>query len=342
VLATVLGVLLVTAPTWARGKISFPSKVGRLDRMIFKARGVAATAMTPDEETVGVTLSNAAGEVFAETLAVGALLANTARTRWRYSAPRDGGIYDIVVSTKPRTDESTAYSVKIRLEADISATDPARSGTAAELLAQMALAVRVGDDSFVASAAWEPLRSGWRTRLRDFASRYHGPAKRVFVTSACHLGSLGALGGADASCQVAADGGGLAGTFTAWLSDAHDGPSVRMPHASVPYVLVDGSVVARHWDDLVDGEIATPIGLDETGARVTGDCGSRVWTNTSAVGTPAVSDALEFACYEWTLSLFSRWGLVGDSTATGADWTDGGPLGLQRCSSSARLYCFER
>jgi hypothetical protein len=67
-----------------------------------------------------------------------------------------------------------------------------------------------------------------------------------------------------------------------------------------------------------------------------------LWTNTSVLGTPAVSDALELACYEWTLSLFSRWGLLGDATATDAAWTDGGAFGLQRCSASARLYCFER
>lgn len=342
VYAAVLGVLLATAPAWARGKIVFSSKAGNLDRMTLKASGVAATAIAPDEETLGLTLSNVTGEVFAETLAGGTLSANAAGTRWRYSAPRDGGIYDIVVSAKRRAEEPSAYSVKVRLEADLSATDPAVTGEAAELLAQMTLAVRVGDDSFVASDAWEPLRNGWRTRLRDFAARYDGTSKRVFVTSTCHLGSLGGLGGADAMCQVAAADAGLSGTFTAWLSDAHDGPAVRLSHESVPYVLVDSSVVARDWEDLVDGEITTPINFDETGTPVTGDCGSRVWTNTSAVGTPAVSDALEFACYEWTLSLFSRWGLLGDAMTTGPGWTDGGAFGLQRCSSTARLYCVER
>jgi hypothetical protein len=203
--------------------------------------------------------------------------------------------------------------------------------------------VSVGGDALVAATAWEPLRSGWRTRHDDLDARYFGPAKRVFVTRDCYLGNLGGLGGADAKCQASATTGGLAGTFTAWLSDAYDGPSIRLPHVSVPYVLVDGSIIAGDWDDLVDGDIATPIDRDATGASaLVGGCGSAVWTNSSALGTPAVSDALEFACYEWTLSLFSRWGVLGDATATDATWTDGGALGLQRCSSSARLYCFER
>ena len=232
--------------------------------------------------------------------------------------------------------------MKFRLDADLAAADPVRSGVAVELLAPMVVVVSIGDDTLSASASWEPARAGWRTALDDFATRYFGPAKRVFLTSTCYLGSLDGLGGADSACQSLADAAGLGAAFTAWLADAHDGPSIRLPHASVPYILTDGSVVARDWGDLVDGEITRPIDLDETGTPVSGDCGSRVWTNTSILGTPAVSDALEFACYEWTLSLFSRWGLLGDATATGAAWTDGGALALQRCSSSARLYCFER
>jgi hypothetical protein len=311
--------------------------------MLFKASGVPATAMAPDSEGLHVSLSNLTGVVFSETLTAGSLIANAAGTRWRYSAPRGGGVYDVVVSTKVRVDGSISdYSLKVRVEADLAAADPARSGIAVELLAPMVMAVSIGDDTLSAAASWEPLRAGWRTRLDELASLYFGAAKRVFVTSDCYLGSLGGLSGADVACQSLADAAGLAGTFTAWISDAYDGPTIRLPHASVPYVSTDGSVVARDWDDLVDGEIATPIGLDETGTPVNGGCGARVWTNTSVLGTPAVSDALEFACYEWTLSLFSRWGLLGDATAADAAWTDGGAFGLQRCSSSARLYCFER
>jgi len=146
------------------------------------------------------------------------------------------------------------YSLKVRVEADLAAADPARSGIAVELLAPMVMAVSIGDDTLSAAASWEPSRAGWRTRLDELASRYFGAAKRVFVTSHCYLGSLGGLSGADAACQSLADAAGLAGTFAAWISDAYDGPSVRLPHASVPYVLTDGAVVARDWGDLVDGD----------------------------------------------------------------------------------------
>jgi hypothetical protein len=343
-LVALLAVALPAAPAWARGKISFGSSGDNPDRMKFKARGVAATGLEPDIEGMGVALSNVTGTVFSESLEPGELVPNAARTRWRFSRQRDGGIYKGIVVKKLRTDGTPTYSVKVQLDADLGATDPVSVGIAADLLAPMVFTLSVGDDVLSSSAHWEPLRSGWRTRSDELATRYLGPSKRVFVTSACYLGSLEGVGGADAKCQSLADAAGLAGTFTAWLADAHDGPAVRLPHASVPYVLVDTSVIARDWSDLVDGEIWTPVGLDETGSAAanSGDCGVSVWTNTSTLGTPAISDALEFACYEWTLSLFSRWGLLGNAAETDARWTDGGALALQRCSSTARLYCFER
>jgi hypothetical protein len=310
--------------------------------MMLETSGVPATPLAPDEDGVDLSLANVSGTVFSESVAAAGFVSNAAGTRWRYSAPRDGGVYDLSIARRARSDGTTSYTVKVRLDADLGATDPLRSGLSVDALAAMVATVSIGEDSFLVSASWEPFRVGWRTREEVVASRYFGAAKRVFASSECYLGSLGGLGGADEKCQTLAAAAGLAGTFTAWLADAHDGPSVRLPHASVPYVLVDGSVLARDWDDLVDGTIATPIALEERGAGVSGDCGSRVWTNTSVLGFVALSDALEFACYEWTLSLFSRWGVVGDATATDASWTDGGPFGMQRCSSAGRLYCFER
>lgn len=338
----VVGIALLAGPAWARGKIAFGSSGANPDRMTFKASGVPATELVPDADGLTVSLSNVTGLVFSETLPAGALVANSARNRWRYKAVRDGGIYDTKISTKTSSSGTAVFTVKVRLDADLAATDPARSGLAIELLASMTVTASVGDDSLSATAAWEPQRAGWRTKDDKFVARYLGSAKRVFASSECYLGSLGGLGGADEKCQTLADAAALGGKFSAWLADAYDGPSTRLPHATVPYVLIDGSVVARDWDDLVDGTILTAIDLDETGnAWLAGACGSSVWTNTSTLGTPAVSDALEFACYEWTLALFSRWGLLGDATATNSTWTDGGALAMRRCSTTARLYCFE-
>jgi hypothetical protein len=344
VLAALLGIALWSGPTWARGRIAFGSGGGQPDRLTFKAIGVPATELEPQAEGVIVTLSNVTGAVLSESVAGGLLIPNAARTRWRFSTPRGDGIYRALVTKKMLADGKAKYTVKVKIDGDLAATDPVRAGIAADLLAPMLVTFGVGDDSLASSMPWEPLRAGWRTRSDTLRARYFGPAKRVFVTSECYLGSLEGLAGADQKCQSLANGSGIDGEFSAWLADAYDGPLVRLPHAAVPYVLVDGSVVARDWGDLTDGEVSTAVNLDESGNPVDGGggCGAAVWTNTSTLGTPAVSDALEFACYEWTLSLFSRWGLLGDATATDGRWTDRGALAMQRCSSTARLYCFER
>jgi len=339
-----LGIALSSGPAWGRGRISFGKGGDGLDRLTFKASGMPATALHPEAEGLSVSLSNVTGMVFSGSLPAGAMIPNVAQTRWRFSVKSGGGIQRALVSKKLLPDGKAKYTVKVKLGADLAAADPVRAGLAADVLAPMLVTFGVGPDSLASSTQWEPLRAGWRARSDELSARYFGSCKRVFATSECYLGSLDGLGGADQKCQSLADGAGLGGDFTAWLADAYDGPLVRLPHATVPYVLIDGSVVARDWDDLVDGEISTAVNLDEDGNPVLsrGDCGATVWTNTSTLGTPAVSDALEFACYEWTLSLFSRWGLVGEADATDARWTDRGTLAMQRCSTTARLYCFER
>jgi hypothetical protein len=328
----------------AKGKMVFRPGGGRPDRMAFKARGVAASEMSPDGESWSVGVVNDFGSVFEQALPVGALVPARTGTRWKYSAARGAGIHTLVVIQKTGKDGALVVSIRMKLEADLAAADPLRSGATESALASMVVTVGAGDDVLVASSTWGRARNGWRDRSTHMLPRYFGPAKRVFVSSECHPGSLGGLGGADATCQTLADAAGVGGEFRAWLADAYDGPSDRLSHATDPYVLLDGSVVARDWTDLVDGSIATAIRLDEHGVVVQNDstCGTAVWTNVSSSGGPAMTDALEFACYEWTLALFSRWGVRGDVMATDEMWTDGGALSLRRCSLPARVYCFER
>ena len=82
-----------------------------------------------------------------------------------------------------------------------------------------------------------------------------------------HNGNLGGLAGADAICQARAEAAGslaAPGTYLAWLSDAGGGvdppvsPSTRFIQASVPYRLVNGTIVAASWSDLVDGSWRRP------------------------------------------------------------------------------------
>ena len=94
------------------------------------------------------------------------------------------------------------------------------------------------------------------------------PARRVFISSTEHnADSLGALAG-DNICQNLADLAQLQGIWMAWVSDSITSPSTRFTKATVPYSLLDGTVVASDWTALARGNLAHSIDQDEHGTRL--------------------------------------------------------------------------
>jgi len=154
----------------------------------------------------------------------------------------------------------------------------------------------------------------------------------MFVTSTIQSANLGGIDGADALCATHADGAGLDGNFEAWLSTLSSSVSDRLSHEGGPFVLVDGTVVASDWDDLVDGALLAPINRDAMGQAQTGD----VWTGTLPTGASyAVDDCMAFTSESTTVGQ----ALCGNSTSATTTWTNNQPA---RCSSTLRLYCIEQ
>ncbi len=162
------------------------------------------------------------------------------------------------------------------------------------------------------------------------------PTKTVFATSTAQNGNLGGMTGADALCQSLANAASLEGTYLAWLSDSTGSPITRFTQATVPYVRVDGTVIADDWADLTDGDIQAPINIDETGAIVSGNA----WSNTDPDGSKTAKD---ISCADWTRTFFvpgaPETGFVGNTIQTNGTWTLD-VIGL--CPGAARLYCFEQ
>ena len=104
----------------------------------------------------------------------------------------------------------------------------------------------------------------------------------------------------------------LPGVYRSWLSSGFVGvsPAFRFISASVPYVRVDGVVVANDWDDVVDGSLLAPINVDETGGVTTA---TKVWTLTAADGEPSAFGAF---CSRWRSAAGSA--QVGDPQAQAA------------------------
>ncbi len=166
--------------------------------------------------------------------------------------------------------------------------------------------------------------------------------KKVFVSSATYDGNLGGLAGADAKCQALADAAALPGTYKAWLSDSTGSPSTRFTQSTVPYVLVDGTVVANDWADLVDGTLAHAIDKTELGGAppvgntsCAGGGYATVWSATSQSGTLA---SASLTCSNWTATTGGAyWGVATQTNSFWSAWCTGGI-----CSWVSPLYCFQQ
>jgi len=173
----------------------------------------------------------------------------------------------------------------------------------------------------------------------------------VFVTSTTHDGNLGGLAGADQICHDLAAAVHLDGTFKAWLSDSHTNAKDRLTHASVPYVLVNGTQVAANWTDLTDGVLAVPISKTEENKDVTGVLA--VWTGTDITGASTGGN-----CTDWTQNTGSavagnpakadcEWTRISNTGATDRCALDHGslpPAAMWNCATCCPkpLYCIEQ
>src|SRR6476620_1879437 len=153
----------------------------------------------------------------------------------------------------------------------------------------------------------------------------------VFVTSTTTPGSFGGVAGGNSICSNRAAAGGLTGTYKAWLSDGNGSPSSRFILSDQPYQLLDGTIIANNWADLVDGTLAAPISLNELGVAVPD---TEVWTGTFANGG---SGGLGGSCQAWSSSGVT--GTFGRSSSTTATWT---AFNSSSCIGSRHLYCFQQ
>jgi hypothetical protein len=164
-----------------------------------------------------------------------------------------------------------------------------------------------------------------------------GTCKRVFLSSTeMPNGALGSLATSDARCQVLADGRGLGGTWRAWLSDGNASPATRFTRATVPYRLVDGTVVANSFVGLASGTLMHAIDMFETGVTLLPGAQVEVWTGTTTTGASAGA-----TCGNWTNNSAGQPnGSVGVSDRTNGGWTQAYQQFCDR--SHIHLYCFEQ
>lgn len=165
---------------------------------------------------------------------------------------------------------------------------------------------------------------------------------RVFVTSTTYNGNLGGLSGADAKCQTAASNANLGGTWKAWLSDNTASANSRLNHPTLPYKLLNGTVIANNWTGLTGSALVHGIDIDESSRAVSSDSG--VWTNTGSDGNLAPWPYMSTPtyCRNWTSSAnaSSDQSGIGLTGRANYNWTN---INIpQTCDKTYRLYCFEQ
>jgi hypothetical protein len=166
-----------------------------------------------------------------------------------------------------------------------------------------------------------------------------GACKRVFVSSNSPVpgGNLGGVAAMDTYCQSLASTNRLGGSWKVWLSesDPMTSPSVRFTHATVPYRLLNGNIVANNWAALTSGTLAHAINVTEDGLPL-GTGSYEVWTGTTITGTYSGN-----ACANWTNATASLPNAdVGVTNQTGAGWTR---VYRQFCNrTTVHVYCFEQ
>jgi hypothetical protein len=163
--------------------------------------------------------------------------------------------------------------------------------------------------------------------------------RRVFVTSTTHDVHFGTSAGVDAYCQARADAAGLGGTFRTWMGFLGSSPFGRFNRSGGSYVLLDGTLVATSWTDLVDGTLLHPIDLTELGTPPPAGslaCGGPgVMTNVLSDGRAFGS----FDCYFTALaSTIPPAPVYGDASSTTTEWTD---ACSGACADVGPVYCFE-
>jgi hypothetical protein len=159
--------------------------------------------------------------------------------------------------------------------------------------------------------------------------------KRVFVTSSAYRGSsfLG-LSGADAKCQSSATAASLGGNWKAWLSDNSISASDRLNKSNiVGYKLVDGTLIASNWTDLVDGTLQHAINKTEFGQPAGY---TYAWTGTDQSGTKVSGNN----CDNWGVGVQqpNNQGAIGDVFST-TQWSYVAP---NSCINAVALYCIEQ
>lgn len=169
-------------------------------------------------------------------------------------------------------------------------------------------------------------------------------AKTVFITQKQFNGDLGGSIGADQKCQAEADDptSKVQGkVFKAWISGSRQNESSDISRALLrsksPYQLVDGSLVARSFKQLVGSGPDRAIKMFANGKVSKERFVLYTWTGLSDRG-----EVIEGNCSNWHSSSADNVGSMGNASGDSKPSILWSGFYEEKCSEELSLYCFEQ
>ncbi len=160
------------------------------------------------------------------------------------------------------------------------------------------------------------------------------PEKRVFVSSRNYKPSelRASAGNGDSLCQELATQAGFSGKWVSWTSvlSTTTNSNARKKIVDAVYTRLDGQIIARSKNDLLDGSLLNPIEVTEQRGKKE----TEVWTGTRSDGSANDGD-----CNDWTSDQTTKKGTTGMSTSVTGSWTKNRDSG---CNNAKAVYCFEQ
>ncbi len=158
--------------------------------------------------------------------------------------------------------------------------------------------------------------------------------KRMFVTSTAYKGDFGAVAGADALCNTAAQAATKGGTWKAWISSDSANAIDRIADVGPWYQETMAGAFVKTFNNRANFAVSplASIYVDEQGRGSRLDPTTYYWTGTQASGLKAAN-----TCTNWTSASSVQTGAYGPSATSWSTNTTG-----SSCNSALSLVCFEQ
>ena len=162
---------------------------------------------------------------------------------------------------------------------------------------------------------------------------------QIFLSSLVSRGNLGGLSGADNKCKQMAKNANLKGVFKAFLSNSKENVALRIKIKNLPYLTVDGYIIANNFSDLSQNKLNYPLVVNEKGQHEILDDEPFTAINVFTGTNQDLSTGSH--CGDWkkdNQTIYGTYGITGFNKQKSSSWLY---HTIGSCYDPYRIYCIE-